>query len=178
MLIQYINKLRECRCHIHTLLVFDALETLTENLLHDDCIFLDILVVWIEIQEQCHEWRLSIGCHQCIDLVLDCLDTGTKLVLQAVLCHLLQDCIVNLISEFLNQFVLIFVVALAQIFAEMTDIYRLSAVLAAGNRGNNLCHNRTGYLKALWTLNQFSVHYSSIIKHIADIDQTAVEDRL
>ena len=31
---------------------------------------------------------------------------------------------------------------------------------------------------ALWALNQFSVHYSPIIKHIADIDQTAVEDWL
>ena len=60
----------------------------------------------------------------------------------------------------------------------MTDIYGLSAVLAACNRGNNLCHNGTCNLEALRTFNQLAVHDRAIVKHVADIDQAAVEDRL
>ena len=60
----------------------------------------------------------------------------------------------------------------------MADVNRLTAVLAAGNRGNNLCHNGTRNLEALRTLNQLSVHDRSILKHITDVDQTAVKNAL
>ena len=40
----------------------------------------------------------------------------------------------------------------------MTNINRLTAVLTAGYSRNDLCHNRTGNLKALGTFDQFTVH--------------------
>ena len=60
----------------------------------------------------------------------------------------------------------------------MADVNRLTAVLAAGNRGNDLCHNGTCNLEALRALDQLSVHDRSILKHITDIDQTAVKNAL
>lgn len=60
----------------------------------------------------------------------------------------------------------------------MTDINRLTAVLAGSNRGNNLCHNGAGNLKALRAFNHFAVHNRAVIQHIADINQAAVENRL
>lgn len=33
-------------------------------------------------------------------------------------------------------------------------------------------------MEAFWRLNQFAVHDCAIVQHIADIDQTAVENRL
>ena len=60
----------------------------------------------------------------------------------------------------------------------MPDINGLTAILAAGNRRNDLSHDRTCHLEALRTLNEFAVHDGSVIQHITDIDQTAVEDRL
>ena len=67
---------------------------------------------------------------------------------------------------------------LSQIFAKVSGVYRLTAVLRAGDRRDDLRHNRAGNLKTLWTLNQFSVHHRTIIKHIPNINQTAVKNRL
>ena len=71
MLIKNINKFREGRCHIDTLLIFDALQTLTQNFFHDHGIFLQVGVILAQVQEQSYEGRLTIGGHQGIDLVLD-----------------------------------------------------------------------------------------------------------
>ena len=65
-----------------------------------------------------------------------------------------------------------------KIFAQMSRIYRLSTILAACYRRNDLRHDRTCHLKAFWTLDQLAIHNGAVVEHITNIDQTAVEDRL
>lgn len=59
----------------------------------------------------------------------------------------------------------------------MSHIHRLAAILIAGHRRDDLGHNRTGHLKALWALNHLLVHHGPVIQHVRDIDETAVENR-
>ena len=60
----------------------------------------------------------------------------------------------------------------------MTDIYRLTTVLTAGYRRDDLGHNGTCHLKALRRFDKFSIHHRTVVEHITDIHQTTVEDRL
>ena len=72
----------------------------------------------------------------------------------------------------------ILIMALAQILAKVLQINRLSTILTAGYCWNDLSHHRTGYLETLRTLNELAVHNGTIVQHILNIDQTAVENRL
>ena len=66
----------------------------------------------------------------------------------------------------------------ATVASKVTDINGLTTILAGGNGSNDLCNDRTRNLKTLRALNQFAVHDGAIVKHISDVDQTTVEDRL
>ncbi len=68
--------------------------------------------------------------------------------------------------------------ALAQIFAQMTDVDGLPAVLRTGDRRDDLRDHRAGDLKALGALDQFSVHHRAVVQHVPDVDETAVKDGL
>ena len=121
---------------------------------------------------------MTIGGHQGINLILNGLYAALQLVAQALICQTLQSFVINVASGgFLDALFKLFV-ALAQIFSQMTDINRLTAVLAGSNGCNNLCHNGAGNLKALRTFNHFAVHNRAVIQHITDINQAAVENRL
>ena len=178
MLIQNINQLREGRGYINALVIFNALQTLTQNFFHNHSVFLQIRIILLQVQKQGNKRRLTIGGHQGIDLILNGLYATLELVAQALVCQTLQSFVINVASGgFLDALFKLFV-ALTQIFAKMTDINRLTAVLAGSNRGNNLCHNGAGNLEALGAFNHFAVHNRTVIQHIADINQAAVENRL
>ena len=49
MLIQHINQLWKRRSHVNALLIFNAFQTLAENLLNDHGIFFHILIIRVEI---------------------------------------------------------------------------------------------------------------------------------
>ena len=91
---------------------------------------------------------------------------------------LFHDVFFQFITELFHILCAVLFRALAQILAQMTRIDGLPAILAACHRGNNLRHHRTSNLKTLRTLNQLAIHNRSLIKHIADIDETAVKNRL
>ena len=178
MLIQNINQLREGRGYINALVIFNALQTLTQNFFHNHSVFLQIRIILLQIQKQGNKRRLTIGGHQGINLILNGLYATLQLIAQALICQTLQSFVINVASGgFLDALFKLFV-ALAQIFAQMTDIYRLTAVLAGSNRCNNLCHNGAGNLEAFRAFNHFAVHNRAVIQHIADINQAAVENRL
>ena len=178
MLIQNINQLRESRGYINALVIFNALQTLTQNFFHNHSVFLQIRIILLQIQKQGNKRRLTIGGHQGINLILNGLYAALQLVAQALICQTLQSFVINVASGgFLDALFKLFI-ALTQIFAQMTDINRLTAVLAGSNRGNNLCHNGAGNLEAFRAFNHFAVHNRAVIQHIADINQAAVENRL
>ena len=178
MLIQNINQLREGRGYINALVIFNALQTLTQNFFHNHGVFLQIRIILLQIQKQGNKRRLTIGGHQGINLILNSLYAALQLVAQALVCQTLQSFLINVAFSGLHNTLFELFVALTQIFAQMTDINRLTAVLARSNRSNNLCHNGAGNLKALRTFNHFAVHNRAVIQHIADINQAAVENRL
>ena len=146
MLIQNINQLREGRGYINALVIFNALQTLTQNFFHNHSVFLQIRIILLQVQKQGNKRRLTIGGHQGIDLILNGLYATLQLVAQALICQTLQSFVINVASGgFLDALFKLFV-ALTQIFAKMTDINRLTAVLAGSNGCNNLCHNGAGNL--------------------------------
>ena len=130
MLIQNINQLREGRGYINALVIFNALQTLTQNFFHNHSVFLKIRIILLQIQKQGNKRRLTISGHQGIDLILNGLYAALQLVAQALICQTLQSFVINVASGgFLDALFKLFV-ALTQIFAQMTDINRLTAVLA------------------------------------------------
>ena len=134
MLIQNIDQFRKCRCHIHTFFILNSLQALTKYFFYDHCIFFYILIIFVKIQEQRNKRRLSIGRHQCIDLVLNGLYTGTKFIFYPFLYHTFKNRRIHTFTKCRKITVPIFIGTFSQIFSQMTYIYRLSTILAARNR--------------------------------------------
>ena len=63
MLIQNINQLREGRGYINALIIFDALQTLTQNFFYNHSVFLQIRIILLQVQKQGNKRRLTIGGH-------------------------------------------------------------------------------------------------------------------
>ena len=70
-LIQHIHQFGESRSYIHALVVFNALQALTQNFFYDHSIFLQIRIILAQVQKQSYEGGLTVGGHQGIDLVLN-----------------------------------------------------------------------------------------------------------
>ena len=130
------------------------------------------------MQEQSYERRLTVGGHQCIDLVLNGLHTTLQFCAQTFLYQAFQSFFVNLATRSFQNITFEFVIATAQVFAQVADIYRLTAILGRSNGSDDLGHNGAGNLEAFGAFNHFAIHYSTFIKHITDINQATVEDRL
>ena len=110
--------------------------------------------------------------------VLDGLDAGAQLVLEAQLHNPLLVRGVQPVPELLVQLGGELVLALAQIFPQVLDVHGLSAVLVAGHRRDDLGGDGAGHLEALGGLYHLSVDGCPIVQHVLDIDQAAVEDGL
>ena len=63
MLIKHINQLREGRRYINALIIFNALQTLTQNLFYNHSVFLQIRIILLQVQKQGNKRRLTIGGH-------------------------------------------------------------------------------------------------------------------
>ena len=68
--------------------------------------------------------------------------------------------------------------AAAEVFAQVAQVHRLAAVLVGGHAGDDLGHHGAGHLKALGGLDQLAIHHGTVVQHVPDVDETAVEDRL
>ena len=178
VLIQHIDQLRERRGHIHTLFILDALQTLAENLFNDHCVFFNVRILVTQMQEQGHKRRLAVSGHQGIDLVLDGLDAGLQFFPQPFVHNCVKYFRICLFTQgLLGPFHKLFPAA-AQIFAQMPHVHGLTAVLTGSYGSDNLGHHVAGYLKALGRFNHLAVHHGAVVQHVADIDQTAVENGL
>lgn len=116
----------------------------------------------------------TVSRHQSIDLILNRLDAGFQLFPQL---HG-HDFIPLPLRQFwaiLSQPLGKLVPALTQVFTKMPQIHTLPTVLIGGNAGNDLSRYRAGYLKALGGFNELVIHHGTIVQHIADIDEAAVE---
>ena len=60
----------------------------------------------------------------------------------------------------------------------MANVDGLTAVLAGGYGSDNLGHDGAGYLEASGAFDKLTVHNGTVVQHIADINQAAVENRL
>ena len=98
--------------------------------------------------------------------------------MQTHLHDLVLGCLIQGISEFFLQLSGEFFLALTQVFSQVLDIDALSAVLVAGYGCDDLGGHGTCHLEALGRFDHFAVDGSTVVQHVLDIDQTAVEDRL
>ena len=176
--IQHIHQLRESRRYIHAFFVLNPLQTLPEDFFDNHGVFCNIRIVFPQIQEQGHERRLAVGGHQGIDLVLDSLNTGVQFFPQTFIHNRFNHFRVCLFPHGAFGPFQEFFPAAPQIFAQMPHVNRLTAILAGSNGSDNLGHYVTGYLEALRRFNHLAVHHRTIVQHVADINQAAVENRL
>ena len=98
--------------------------------------------------------------------------------MQTHLYDLILGCLIQGISELVLQLFCKFFPALTQVFSQMLDIHTLAAILIAGYGCDDLGGHSTCHLEALGRFDHFAVDGSTVVQHILDIDQTAVEDRL
>ena len=82
VLLQNIDQLRECRCNVNTLFIFDAKDPLTQDFLCHKCKIIPHLSLrhLVQIHKYGNKRCLSIGGHQCNHLILDHLDTLFDLI--------------------------------------------------------------------------------------------------
>ena len=179
IVLEYIDKLGECRGNPHAGLVLNALIALTKRLLHNHGKVMLLLgrTGLIKIHEDRHERRLTIGGHKGHDLILNRLDTATDLVTQAVLNNLADlfgrcgnaellelagDLATNLLTAHLNE------------RGEMGQRDGLAAVLGGSNLGDNLRRNIAGSREAVRFFDQCARDNSTVLEHILQVHQVAV----
>ena len=83
-LVEHVHELGEGGGDVHALFVFDALVALAQDLGDDHRVLFEVLVVFVEVEEEGDEGGLPVGRHQGIDLVLDGLHAAFQLVFDAV----------------------------------------------------------------------------------------------
>ena len=176
--IQHVNQFRESRRYVNALFVFNSLQALPDDLFDDHGVFFNIGIVFPQIQEQRHKRRLTVGGHQGVDLILDSLDPGLQFFPQPFVHHGFQNFRVHIFAQGLNGPFHKFIPAPAQVFAQMTHIHRLAAVLAGSYGSDDLGHHVAGNLEASGRFDHLPVHNGAVIQHVPDVDQAAVEDGL
>ena len=129
MLIQHIDQFRECRRYKDTFFILDALQSLTKNLFDYHGIFFYIFIIFFQIQKQGHKRRLSVCGHQGIDLILNGLYAGAQFIMKPVIDKLFHQISRNPVFILFRIMLFILFPADSQIFAQMPDIHRLSAIL-------------------------------------------------
>ena len=120
--VENINQFGERRGDIHTFVVLDALQALAKDFFHNHCVLFEIGVVFFQVQEQCHERGLTIGGHQGVDLVLDCLDTAMQFRNKAFLNKLFRSFLIQFTVSSFDDACREFFVASTQVFAQMANV--------------------------------------------------------
>ena len=178
VLVQHIDQLGEGGGDKHTALILDALQPLAQDLLDNHGVLLNIGVALLEVEEQRHKGGLTVGGHQGVDLILEGLDPIFQLTAHLVVHQPVHGGLVHLAGALIGHVGLEFLPAFPQIFAQVAQVHALAAVLVGGHAGDDLSDHCAGHLEALGALDELAVHHGSVLQHIADVDETAVEDGL
>ena len=172
MFIEYINQFWKGWCNIYIGFIFNAFDTLTQNFLCNKSCFFSILIIRLEIHEQCNKWGLTICSHQCIDLVLNGLNAILYLFTRtfpsdfASFLHIWFHAI-NL-NLFFNYIVEDLFVRFTHERCQNTvdTINTLTTILTRCNLGNNLSGYCTCYLEGFWCINTLTINNCTICQHI------------
>ena len=179
IVLEYIDKLGECRGNPHAGLVLNALVALTKRLLHNHgkVVLLLRRTGLVKIHKDRHERRLAIRGHKGHDLILDRLDAATDLVTQAVLndltdllgrrgdaklLELASDLAAYLLTAHLNK------------GGKMGQRDGLAAVLGGSNLGDNLRRDVAGRREAVRLLDQRARDNGAVLEHVLQVHQVAV----
>ncbi len=176
--IQHIDQFGEGRGHVDTHFVLDAFQPLPEDFRNDLGIFLNVFIMGIQVQEQGHERRLSVGGHQGIDLVLDGLDPAGQFILHPAVQDGFHFIFRQLAMSGFDQALAEFFPAPAQVFAQVGYIHGLAAILGRSHGSDDLGHDGTSHLEALGAFDQLAVHHRAVVQHIPQVHQAAVEHGL
>ena len=78
IIFQNIYELWECRCNPNTLFVLNALDSLAECFLNNECkVFLFLLVLcFVKIHKHSNKRSLTVGCEKCYNLILNSLNAS------------------------------------------------------------------------------------------------------
>ena len=183
VVLQYIDELGEGRGDPDTLLILHALHALLHDLLNNHGeVMLGLRVVdLVEVHEHGDEWGLSVGGHQCDDLILDSLDATLNLLPNAAFDNIEDDglyivtaCVQRDGLELLLNFLANLPPGHVHKGSEVRQRDRLAAVLVGGHLGDDLGGNVAGGGKAVGLLNQGARDNGAVLEHILQVDQTAV----
>ena len=179
IVLEYIDKLGECRGDPYAGLVLNALVALAKRLLHDHgkVVLLLRRTGLVKIHKDRHERRLAIGGHKGHDLILNRLDAATDLVTQTVLndltdllgrrrdaelLKLASDLAANLLTAHLDE------------RGKMSQRNRLATVLGGSNLGDDLRRDVAGGREAVRLLDQRTRDNSAVLEHVLQVHQIAV----
>ena len=92
VLLEHIDQFREGRCNKHAFLILDTLDSLMQHLLDDCCKVGSCLAFryFVKIHKYGNKRCLSIGRHQCDDLILDHLHATVDFFLDTEFCNLVD----------------------------------------------------------------------------------------
>ena len=179
IVLEYIDKLGECRGNPHAGLVLNALVALAKRLLHNHgkVVLLLRRTGLVKIHKDRHERRLAIRGHKGHDLILNRLDAATDLVTQAILndlanllgrcgnaelLELAGDLATNLLTAHLNK------------GGKMGQRDGLAAVLGRSNLGDDLRRDVASGREAVRLLDQRARDNSAVLEHVLQVHQIAV----
>ena len=179
IVLEYIDKLGECRGNPNAGLVLNALVALAKRLLHDHgkVVLLLRRTGLVKIHKDRHERRLAVGGHKGHDLILNRLNAATDLVTQAVLNNLADlfgrcgnaellelagDLAANLLAAHLDE------------RGKMGQRNRLAAVLGGSNLSDNLRRDVAGGREAVRLLDQRARDNGAVLEHVLQVHQVAV----
>ena len=180
VILQHIDELGECGGDPDAGLVLDALIALAEHLLNDDGeIRLQALVVTglVQVHKDRDERCLTVGGHQCDDLILDRLHAALDLLAQALfndlgklllagvnaqILHLGLDIAADLLAADVNK------------GSQMGQADALAAVLAGRDLCDDLGCDIAGGGEGMRLLDEGAGDDGAVLQHVIKVDQIAV----
>ena len=179
VLLEHVDKLRECGGDPHALFVLNALIALLEGLLDDEGEILLLLLVLrlVKVHKNGNKGSLTVGGHQGDDLILDGLHALADLLAQTALDELFKALGLDGLTDLLkarDQLRADLLTANLHKRREVGQADALTAVLVGGDLRDDLGRDVARRRERMRTLDLGAADDGAVLQHILEVDQIAV----
>ena len=155
--------------------ILEANHTLLQKLCDQGYCFCLIFHVIVDIHKYTKEWCLTIGVCHGINLIVESLNS----VRYFFVCILTSKCFsIKFVHSTLQVLIFVILIAISYKWRKMGKIDRTTTIRRTGNSSNNLRSDSSRCQQTMRFINFYTVNYCAVLKHIFQVYEFTVMERL